>query len=71
MPAKPTPSSAPYKPALDRIDAYLERTNPELEDEKVRQAMLLVFGERPEVTDYGISKLPRSQPLPRFLPPQP
>jgi hypothetical protein len=60
MPKATTPLSAPYKSALDRIDAFLEATNPDLEDEKVEQAMILLFGEPPDVRDYGLSQIPPS-----------
>jgi hypothetical protein len=39
-----------YKPALDRIDDYLTRTNPDLERAKIKKAMELLFG--PEPTGY-------------------
>jgi len=36
-----------YFPALERIDAFLEEENPELEEAKLKRAMILLFGEDP------------------------
>jgi len=36
-----------HKPALDRIDARLNRPNPEDEQAKIDKAMLLLFGPEP------------------------
>jgi hypothetical protein len=44
-----------YKPALDRFDAYLESTNPDLEKEKIERIITLLFGKRPAITDLGIA----------------
>jgi hypothetical protein len=52
MPANPIPPpSAPYKPALDRIDAFLAPTNPGLERQKIEQAMILLFGKEMDLGD--------------------
>ena len=41
-----------YFPVLERIDVLLEEENPEIEREKVNRAIVLLFGERPDITDF-------------------
>jgi hypothetical protein len=41
-----------YLQSLERIDAFLEKANPELEREKINRAIVLLFGERPDITDF-------------------
>jgi hypothetical protein len=36
-----------FKLALDRIDAHLEKSFPELEQAKIEKVMLLLFGSQP------------------------
>jgi hypothetical protein len=48
-----------YKPAMDRIDAHLVRSNPEVEGERLKEIILLLFGERPQETDFGLGPEPR------------
>jgi len=43
---------ARYNKALDRIDDHLERTYPEVEEEKIKKVILLLFGEEPENTTF-------------------
>jgi hypothetical protein len=46
---------APYQPLLDRIDAFLERANPEIEREKIEAAILMLFGPRPDSDEFDFS----------------
>ena len=39
---------SPCKSALERIDAYLRRSSPEIEKAKLEKALLVMFGPRPE-----------------------
>jgi hypothetical protein len=58
-----------YKPALERLDAFLERTNPDFEDAKIKKVCLLLFGERPSITDF--SDPPGGPDLPEPESPEP
>ena len=49
---------ARYNKALDRIDDYLERTYPEVEEEKIKKVMVLLFGEEPENTTFQPTPAP-------------
>jgi len=42
-----SPRLAPHRRALERIDAHLERTNLEDEEEKINRALVLMFGPDP------------------------
>jgi hypothetical protein len=42
-----------YLPALERINTELEKAFPELESARINRAMILLFGERPEITDFS------------------
>jgi len=52
-----------YQPALDRITAHLDRTHPNLENEKIERVIELLFGPRPTNTTFeGMSYIPDNQP---------
>lgn len=36
-----------FQSLLDRVDAHIQRTYPEDEEEKIKKLMLLMFGEEP------------------------
>jgi hypothetical protein len=44
-----------YQRAFDRINAHLERTNPELEDQRIQEMIRRLFGIRPSETKFESS----------------
>jgi hypothetical protein len=41
-----------YQTAFDRIAVHLDRTHPNLENEKIQRAIELIFGRRPTNTTF-------------------
>ncbi len=41
------------RPALARIEDHLERTQPDLEAEKIKKVITILFGERPSNTTFS------------------